>query len=69
MKINEGNFDRVARVIAGIILLAAAYFYLDGTWAIVSTVVGAVALLTGVVGFCPAYGLFGLNTCPLRKAE
>jgi hypothetical protein len=69
MKINEGSFDRAARVVAGVVLLAAAYFYLEGTWALVGAVVGAVALLTGVVGFCPAYGLFGLSTCPLKRAE
>jgi hypothetical protein len=28
---------------------------------------GVVALLTGLVGSCPLYTLFGLSTCPLPK--
>lgn len=28
---------------------------------------GLVPLLTGVVGFCPAYALFGIRTCKLRS--
>ena len=69
MKVNEGNFDRIARGVVGLLLLAAAYFYLEGSWAIGAAVVGAIALLTGIVGICPAYSLFGLNTCPLKRAE
>ena len=32
--------------------------------------IGVVPLLTGIVGYCPAYKLFGLSSCPLapRKA-
>ncbi|MBU2759583.1 DUF2892 domain-containing protein, partial [Acidithiobacillus sp. RW2] len=25
-------------------------------------------LITGLVGWCPAYSLFGIRTCPLRKS-
>jgi hypothetical protein len=25
--------------------------------------VGAVALITGLVGYCPAWSIFGINTC------
>ncbi|MDX5934308.1 DUF2892 domain-containing protein [Acidithiobacillus thiooxidans] len=28
---------------------------------------GLVPLITGLVGWCPAYTLFGIRTCPLRK--
>jgi hypothetical protein len=27
--------------------------------------VGAVMLLTGLIGFCPAYAIVGARTCPL----
>ena len=63
---NEGGLDRIARVVVGLALLAAAYFYLDGTWAWVAGIVGVIALATGVVGICPAYALLGLNTCPIK---
>lgn len=66
MKMNEGGVDRTVRVIAGIILLAAAYFYFAGTWAVIAGIVGAVALVTGFVGICPAYSILGMNTCPVQ---
>ena len=67
MNINEGGADRVVRVIVGIALLAAAYFYFEGTWAWVAGIVGAVALATGAVGICPAYAILGIDTCPLKS--
>ena len=64
MKLNERGADRAVRVIAGIALLAVAYFYLMDMWAIVAAAVGAVMLVTGVIGVCPAYSIFGIATCP-----
>jgi len=26
-----------------------------------------VPLATGIMGWCPAYTLFGMNTCPMKK--
>lgn len=66
MSMNEGGWDRMLRVVAGLILLAAAYYSLEGTSAWVVGVVGAIALLTGAIGWCPAYAIFGFNTCPLK---
>jgi hypothetical protein len=70
MKANEGGVDRAIRVLVGIGLLGAAFLKLgvmDGALlGIVVAGVGAVALVTGVVGFCPAYMLLGLKTCPLK---
>jgi hypothetical protein len=63
MKTNESSLDRIIRVILGIALLAL-YFTgtVTGGIGIVLIVLGAVALLTGLVGFCPLYGLLKLNT-------
>ena len=63
MKINESGLDRVIRVIVGIALLAL-YFTntVTGGLGIVFIVLGAVALLTGVVGFCPLYSILKINT-------
>jgi len=30
-------------------------------------VVGLVALVTGLVSFCPLYAVLGINTCPMKK--
>jgi hypothetical protein len=63
MKINESGLDRIIRVIVGIALLAL-YFTntVTGGLGIVFIVLGAVALLTGAVGFCPLYTLLKINT-------
>ena len=29
--------------------------------------IGILPLLTGAMGWCPAYTLLGMNTCPLKK--
>jgi hypothetical protein len=69
MKVNEGTIDRVLRVIAGLILIGLAVAgTLTGTWVWVGGVVGAVLLLTGLVGMCPAYAIFGISTCPMKKS-
>ena len=60
---NEGIADRIIRVIAGLALLSLTVIGPQTLWGLV----GLVPLLTGLVGVCPAYMLFGLRTCPLSK--
>jgi hypothetical protein len=59
---NEGQTDRLLRIVAGLVLLGLAFtgHYTPWTW------IGVVPLLTGLIGWCPAYALFGINTCKLR---
>jgi hypothetical protein len=67
MNANVGGIDRVLRIVVGIAVLSLV-FVLDGTarwWGLV----GLVPLFTGLVRFCPLYGLLGINTCPLRSAH
>lgn len=63
MKTNEGSIDRAVRIIAGIALIALAYTGTIGVWGYI----GIMPLLTGILGICPAYSIFGINTCPLKK--
>ncbi len=60
---NEGNIDRLIRVIAGLAVLALVFVGPKTPlgW------VGLVPLFTGIFGFCPAYRLLGINTCGLRR--
>ena len=62
---NEGTIDRVVRVIAGVALLSLTVTGPQTLWVLV----GLVPLLTGLVGVCPAYMLFGLRTCPLSSKQ
>lgn len=66
MKMNESGLDRVVRVVAGIVILAVGWGgVVTGGWGTFLKVVGFLPLLTGLVGFCPAYALFRFST---RKA-
>ena len=55
---NVGTADRIARIVAGLVLIALA---LMGTWSPWGWI-GVVPLVTGFIKFCPAYSLFGLKT-------
>lgn len=69
MTCNLGNIERMIRVVLGVALIGTGYFaQLPGWGAMATYVVGAVALVTGVWGFCPAWKLFGINTCPTKTA-
>jgi hypothetical protein len=60
MKINESSIDSVIRIFAAVLLLYLGLGgELAGALAIVADVVGVILLLTGVVGFCPLYAIFG----------
>jgi hypothetical protein len=65
MKANVGGIDRALRILAGLALLSLV-FVLDGSarwWGLA----GILPLATGLFRFCPAYLLFGLNTCPMKE--
>lgn len=62
MKTNEGNVDRIFRIIVGLGLLSLVFVGPQTMWGLV----GLVPLLTGAIGFCPLYKVFGLNTCPVN---
>lgn len=64
MAINEGALDRIIRVIVGLAIISLVFIGPKTPWAWF----GLVPLLTGLIGFCPAYALFGIRTCPARKS-
>lgn len=64
MKVNEGTIDRALRVIAGLVLIGLAASGTIGAWGWI----GVLPLVTGIVGFCPGYAIFGMSTCPMKKS-
>ena len=63
MKVNEGTIDRALRIIVGLVLIGLAATGTVGAWGWI----GFLLLLTGAIGFCPAYTILGMNTCPMKK--
>jgi hypothetical protein len=63
IKPNLGSIDRTIRILAGIGLVALVFVGPQTPWGFL----GLVPLLTGVIGFCPAYCPLGLSTCRVPK--
>lgn len=57
---NESTFDRAARVVLGLSLLTLTVVGPQTLWGLV----GLVPLVTGLVGSCPIYTVFGFSSCP-----
>lgn len=55
---NVGGIDRALRVLVGLSLLSLVFVGPQTPWGWV----GIVPLVTGLLGFCPAYGIFRFNT-------
>jgi len=61
---NVGGMERAIRLVVGITLLVLAFLHVvTGTLAIAAYVIGAIALVTGLIRFCPLWSVFGINTC------
>jgi len=60
---NEGKVDRVLRVIVGAVLISLVFAGPKTMWGWI----GLVPLVTGLVGSCPLYTLFGMRTCGMKE--
>ncbi|PKQ62231.1 hypothetical protein BZG02_13005 [Labilibaculum filiforme] len=70
MKTNMGKIDRLIRIIVGLVLIAL-YFtdIISGTIGIIALVIAGMFILTSILGNCPPYGLFGINTCKVKEPK
>ncbi|MAF84377.1 MAG: hypothetical protein CL797_09780 [Chromatiales bacterium] len=63
MSLNVGSADRLIRVVIGGALIWMAFSsVLTGKVAMTAYIIGSVGIFTGLVRFCPAYVLIGVNT-------
>ena len=67
LKKNVGVADRLIRVVAGFVLLGLFFVMADASWRY-WTLIGIIPLVTGLFGTCPLYSVFGLSTCPVKRA-
>jgi hypothetical protein len=63
MPTNVGSVDRILRIIVGLGLLAIVFVGPQTPWGWL----GLIPLVTAFIGFCPAYTLFGIRTCPMQN--
>lgn len=70
MNTNVGSTDKMVRI--GLAVAAAVLAFVVGAGSvggIVLLVAAAVLGVTALVGFCPLYRLFGINTCKVPSAK
>ncbi len=63
MPTNVGTVDRILRIVVGLGLLALVFVGPQTPWGWI----GLIPLATAFIGFCPAYTLLGIRTCPLQN--
>lgn len=63
MQKNVHPYERVIRIVLGVVLISMAFVGPANLWFLL----GIVPLATGLMGWCPPYTLLGINTCKLSK--
>lgn len=58
MSNNTASWDRVVRVVVGLIMIALVFWGPQTAWGWL----GLILVATGFVGYCPIYGVLGLST-------
>ena len=63
MNTNIGTIDRALRVVVGHGLISLVFVgpQTPFGW------IGVIPLVSALIGWCPAYTLLGIKTCPTRK--
>ena len=61
--VNEATWDRILRVVVGIVLLVLGWAnVVTGGLGLAFKIIGFIPLITGLVGWCPLYTLFRVRT-------
>ncbi len=61
---NLANWDRIARVVAGMGLLL--YWALSGDMGWWMPILGTALLVNAAMGTCALYAMLGISTCPIK---
>lgn len=65
-KTNEGTIDRVLRIIFGAALILGYFLNPNGAYSWLYWL-GLIPLVTGLVGWCAVYSIFGMSTCKMKN--
>lgn len=64
MRQNVGILDQTLRLVVGIFMIVLGFYY-GNNW--ILYIVGAVVLMTGIIGYCPLYEVLNIST--VEKGE
>ena len=62
---NVGSIDRILRIVVGAVLIALVFVGPQTPWGWI----GIIPIATALIGWCPAYRLLGIRTCPVAKSS
>ena len=62
MKKNVGSVDKIVRIVLGLAIGAAGYYY-QSWWGLI----GIIPFATALINFCPVYTLLKLSTAEKTK--
>ena len=62
---NVGSLDRLIRAIVGLGVLSLVFVGPQSLWGLL----GLIPLGTAILGWCPPYGLLGINTCGVKAPK
>lgn len=62
LPLNEHPIERGARVLLGLALISLVFIGPKTPWGYL----GIIPVVTGLLGSCPVYTLFGFSSCPLK---
>lgn len=70
MTANVGTFDRLARFVLGLVLLALPFVgniavFQSGVATTIAVIVGIIMIATAGMRFCPLYRILGIQTCKI----
>ncbi len=69
LECNVGGVEKIIRMVLGVVLIGLGLLgVFTGAIAALGYIIGVIALVTGVAGYCPASALLGINTCRTKKA-
>lgn len=60
---NEGTVDRISRICVGVCLLLFGFLFAAGIAKPVCIFFGTSTILSAILGWCPLYIPFGVDTC------
>lgn len=65
MIVNVHPVERIVRIALGLVLVSMAFLGPKNLWFLL----GAIPLITGVLGWCPPYQLLGISTCKISVGK
>ena len=66
---NQNTPERILRFLVALVLLPAPFVLEQNAYTLLAAGVGGVLLFNAISGTCLTYKMFGVNTCPLPKAD